>query len=503
MLTCKKCNATYAADFKFCPFCGAENDVVTCPSCHSAIPADSAFCPKCSNPTGNTEKCLACGGMNPKGARYCSTCGRVMKVKTEVYNDVDRIKAVIPFLREALEARAEEVKDVEPLTKKELKAKKKIEKIAKKAGFTLVDPDEEVEELTAEDLIAELPECECDCDCDCECEEDPFVTELKKQNANLEAVIAKLSEKAEPAPAPQVTYQPPMMPIYYPVPQAPAPQAPAAQPIIIQQPAPQAPATQPIIIQQPGQAQPVVIQQDGQVAPVAASTEKEDKKAAKKEAKKAKRAAKKAKRKEKGSIRNRFAALLMIICSAGFLAAMIMLPLITCPADVKVPSGLTGQQLGEAFMALEFIPGGAEMFAKPSELFLFYQTLSFTEGDFTALLLTIAQFGTSLLMILACAFTVLDVVFSLFRLLTGKARRRRGKLVRYAFLCYILVIVAFFFKATVFTSRGVMDEKIIAFFTSFINEGKDFIALGLGAVAGFGALLLRQIVNCFVKKQAK
>ena len=501
MITCKNCNTQFNADYKYCPTCGKSNETTTCASCFAQIPTSADYCPKCSTPVTHTVKCAHCGAMNAKTSKYCGNCAKALKTQYDVDMDVERIKAVSPALREALEAREPEPAPV--LTPKELKAKKKMEKIAKKAGFTLVDPDEEeIPELTAEELIDALPECECDCDCECEDTPDPVVELLKQQNENLEKVIATLKEeKAAKDAAPQYPFYP--MPVYQQPAPAPAP-APAAapQPIIIQQPAPvvtttPAPAPQPIIIQQP----------DGstQVAPVVASAEP----VVEKKGKKAKKA-----KKEKGD-KHRLAALFMLLFSAGFLAVLWFLPMLLIPNAGGFDFEASAVSVARSFAILgtDVLPAdilakvvGQSHFADLLGSLAYLTTEAINSGvEFGVLAkvigactLTYAIAGFTLLSIL---FTGIDVLFSVFRLLTGKVSKKRGVIARWAFIFYLITIVSVAGLAILLNTEAI-GTNLPAVFTSFLeNAGHhEVIVLAMGGVIGFVALLFRQLVNCFIKK---
>ena len=43
---CSKCNRSVQADFKFCPFCGA-NVNPACKDCGAKLPPSATFCPDC------------------------------------------------------------------------------------------------------------------------------------------------------------------------------------------------------------------------------------------------------------------------------------------------------------------------------------------------------------------------------------------------------------------------------------------------------------------------
>ena len=487
MITCKNCNTQFSADYKYCPNCGKSNETTTCATCFAQIPTSADYCPKCSTPVTHTVKCAHCGAMNAKTSKYCGNCAKALKTQFDVEMDVERIKAVIPMLREALEAR--EPEPVPELTKKELKAKKKMEKIAKKAGFTLVDPDEEeIPELTAEELIEALPECECDCDCECEDTPDPVVELLKAQNENLEKVIATLKaekeEKAAAPAAPAFPFYPMPMPMYQPAPQA-APAAPAApQPIIIQQPAPAAPAAPQIIIQQA----------DGTTKTVGAPEAPKSKKELKAE----KKAAKKAKKEGKPR-KHRLAGLFMLLFSGAYLAALWFLPALILPAADMAGGPVGGIDLARAIFAL----GGEStaMIAGETAIAAKIAALDFATADGIMGTLTIvSEYVICAFMTLSVLFAALDVVFSLFRVLTGKAKKRRGFCTRMSFLLLFVVILAVVARAAI----GATDivGTLLAVVTSFMEEGAahEFTVLGMGAVAGFAALLLRQFVNCFIRK---
>ena len=509
MITCKNCSTVYSAEYKFCPNCGKPSDTVACPSCFATIPAGSTYCPKCAAPISHTEKCGFCGGMNAKNSKFCSTCGKTLKTSAEIASDVARIKAVIPMLRAAIEEH-EQQQEQQPapapapaLTKKELKAKRKMEKIAAKAGFTLVDPDEivpEVEapaELEANDLLAALPveepECECTCDC-CDNQIDPVVEMIREQNERIEKVLNKLVEtveKKETAPAAPAAPAAPCYPFPVPYMPQPAPAAPA-QPIVIQQPAPAAPA-QPIVIQQPAPAasnQPIVIQQPAAPAqsvvvnpgangatiqPVVTEIVTSDGKKVKKPKK------------------SRFLAFLMLLVSGGFLASMIMLPMLIAPATAPAVGAFTGLDIARAIFTI----GGEGMAALygTSTLAQAVAQAGFTEIS----VLTILNYVIFALVLISIAFAAFDVLFSVFRFLSGKIKKRRGTAVRISLLCYLLVIIISA-VATAIVS-GDFVNTIISYFTAFLAQGESAVlVLGLGGVVGLGLLVFRLLLNIFVRK---
>lgn len=482
MITCKNCKTVFDADYKFCPTCGKASDMTTCPSCYAPVPAGSSYCPKCASPITHTEKCAFCGGMNAKNSKFCSVCGKMLKSPAELTADVARIRAAIPMLREALEAR--EVHEEPALTKKELRGKRKIEKLAAKYGLTIVDPDEVQENTLEEDLLAAVPEHTCDC-----CEPDPVVEMLKEQNKNLEAMINKIGEKvAQPAApvapmAPAYPYLPCPMPYYQPAP-APAPAAPS-QPIVIQQPAP----SQPIVIQQPATPAEKAPAKDAAGQTIIINNEGEGSKKSKK---------------------RRFLAFLMFLLSAGFLAVMALasLPTLIIPAT-EVVSGSTTIELAGGFSGLDlarafFCVGGEgmAMIAGENALTAAIATLTLDGADFCAIAKYVSTYANLALVLLSIVFMAFDVLMGLVRIIRGKIRKRRGLAVRISLLCYLLFVLSI--AITTATTAPDFMGGLTAVFTQFMaGEGAEAATVtvfGLGGIAGLGILVLRLFLNVFIKK---
>ena len=107
MLTCSKCGATYGDNFKFCPFCGEKSGKAdTCPNCSNEIREGSVFCDKCGIALKSSTVCKACGTANASTSAYCKVCGYALKSSesTTLKSDVERIKAVMPMVKNFIAA---------------------------------------------------------------------------------------------------------------------------------------------------------------------------------------------------------------------------------------------------------------------------------------------------------------------------------------------------------------------------------------------------------------
>ena len=82
-ITCVKCGATIAKNFKFCPQCGAENKEIAkeCPSCHNIVAFKANYCPDCGTQLFDKNKvvlCKHCGRIASDTDIYCPDCGKVL-----------------------------------------------------------------------------------------------------------------------------------------------------------------------------------------------------------------------------------------------------------------------------------------------------------------------------------------------------------------------------------------------------------------------------------------
>ena len=82
-ITCVKCGATIAKNFKFCPQCGAENKEIAkeCPTCHNIVAFKANFCPDCGTKLfdkNNVVLCKHCGRIVSEDDIYCPDCGKIL-----------------------------------------------------------------------------------------------------------------------------------------------------------------------------------------------------------------------------------------------------------------------------------------------------------------------------------------------------------------------------------------------------------------------------------------
>ena len=82
-ITCVKCGATIAKNFKFCPQCGAENKEIAkeCPHCHNIVAFKANFCPDCGTKLfdkNNVVLCKHCGRIVSDTDIYCPDCGKIL-----------------------------------------------------------------------------------------------------------------------------------------------------------------------------------------------------------------------------------------------------------------------------------------------------------------------------------------------------------------------------------------------------------------------------------------
>ena len=82
-ITCVKCGATIAKNFKFCPQCGEENKETAkeCPKCHNIVAFKANFCPDCGTKLfdkNNVIICKHCGKIVSDSDLYCPDCGKVL-----------------------------------------------------------------------------------------------------------------------------------------------------------------------------------------------------------------------------------------------------------------------------------------------------------------------------------------------------------------------------------------------------------------------------------------
>ena len=82
-ITCVKCGATIAKNFKYCPQCGSQNKEVAkeCPNCHNIVAFKANFCPDCGTKLfdkNNVVLCKHCGRIVDENDIYCPDCGKVL-----------------------------------------------------------------------------------------------------------------------------------------------------------------------------------------------------------------------------------------------------------------------------------------------------------------------------------------------------------------------------------------------------------------------------------------
>jgi membrane protease subunit (stomatin/prohibitin family) len=74
-LTCPKCQATVAAEAKFCGSCGsAVPAAAACPRCQARVPAGAKFCSSCGASLAGSD-CPKCHALVAPGAKFCASCG--------------------------------------------------------------------------------------------------------------------------------------------------------------------------------------------------------------------------------------------------------------------------------------------------------------------------------------------------------------------------------------------------------------------------------------------
>jgi len=57
---------------------GAPVVTVSCPGCQASVAADSRFCPRCGRQIATAARCARCQAELPAGARFCSACGQAV-----------------------------------------------------------------------------------------------------------------------------------------------------------------------------------------------------------------------------------------------------------------------------------------------------------------------------------------------------------------------------------------------------------------------------------------
>lgn len=82
-ITCVKCGATIAKNFKFCPQCGAENKEIAkeCPHCHNIVAFKANYCPDCGTQLFDKNQvvlCKHCGRIVSDTDIFCPDCGKVL-----------------------------------------------------------------------------------------------------------------------------------------------------------------------------------------------------------------------------------------------------------------------------------------------------------------------------------------------------------------------------------------------------------------------------------------
>lgn len=74
-MICKKCGAVIAADAKFCPHCGENQEKYAyCTTCGKLIEQDSLYCVHCGARTDGKKPCRHCGYIHD--GVFCPKCGR-------------------------------------------------------------------------------------------------------------------------------------------------------------------------------------------------------------------------------------------------------------------------------------------------------------------------------------------------------------------------------------------------------------------------------------------
>lgn len=78
-IKCPACGAVNEKVKKFCSSCGGKlsNE---CPSCGASVPPGKKFCPECGSPMNKVKAnaCPSCGMPVPEGQKFCPECGASM-----------------------------------------------------------------------------------------------------------------------------------------------------------------------------------------------------------------------------------------------------------------------------------------------------------------------------------------------------------------------------------------------------------------------------------------
>lgn len=82
-ITCVKCGATIAKNFKYCPQCGVQNKEIAkeCPKCHNIVAFKANYCPDCGTELFDKNKivlCKHCGRITSENDIYCPDCGKLL-----------------------------------------------------------------------------------------------------------------------------------------------------------------------------------------------------------------------------------------------------------------------------------------------------------------------------------------------------------------------------------------------------------------------------------------
>lgn len=73
-VSCPSCKALNPKGQKFCSSCGAKLGA-ECPHCHASAPYGTKFCPECGGQIDIAITCPSCGSTLEKDAKFCPNCG--------------------------------------------------------------------------------------------------------------------------------------------------------------------------------------------------------------------------------------------------------------------------------------------------------------------------------------------------------------------------------------------------------------------------------------------
>ena len=71
---CVKCGASIAKNTKFCPECGASQNI-KCPKCGENVSSGAKFCANCGEKLLTVKVCSKCGKQLNSNAKFCPDCG--------------------------------------------------------------------------------------------------------------------------------------------------------------------------------------------------------------------------------------------------------------------------------------------------------------------------------------------------------------------------------------------------------------------------------------------